>query len=395
MPAITIPLDETHGDRHEWCRAMLMTLGVVGGGCDVAVIDTGVDPDWLAAQDLPHPPTITTHDLTRRQEGWREPSGRPHGSRIIADILRSAPLARIHSVRVHGDAQDADRTDIARAIEWCGRHRMQVANLSTAFYGDGCTHDEPCVLCRTINSVALSSGVFTAIASGDAYTLGEQIDRGEAPLQCPAARAQLGWSVASSEVVTPGAVLAERPEGGLSFTTGKFTSGVAQIRGDVRSLDLFEVRRAIRRTCVPSVHVPPAIGGFGRHCFLMAWLAASGMAAIAAGRPAVFDASVLRTPSETTPRGVDRELLAALQTLCAGPIMSRNWNQGHAVADAILGMVASWASPLDLALVRHVRASCREALGDDKGAAEDYEAGLSLLDASLDATLPAARGAAQ
>ena len=84
MPAITIPLDETHGDRHEWCRAMLMTLGVVGGGCDVAVIDTGVDPDWLTAQGLPHPPTIITHDLTRRQEGWQEPPGRPHGSRCTA-----------------------------------------------------------------------------------------------------------------------------------------------------------------------------------------------------------------------------------------------------------------------------------------------------------------------
>ena len=145
-------------------------------------------------------------------------------------------------------------------------------------------------------------GVFSAsgvVASGDSYTVGQMIDLGGNPYQCPAAHAELGWGVASSEMVTPGKVLMQHSEGGLSFTAGKFTAGVVQLRGALPGLNLFAIRRAIRRTCVPSVHVAPAIGGFGRHCFLMAWLAASGAVERAAGR--LVGNAPSNWPSRTAP----------------------------------------------------------------------------------------------
>jgi hypothetical protein len=383
MPVIDIPLERTHASRHEHCRAMLAAQGVVGGGCDVAVIDTGVDPDWLETLARSHKTDIIAYDFTRNQEGWREPPGKSHGSRIIADILQSAPLARIHSLRVHGAEQGTSRADIVRAITWCGEHNIKAANLSAAFYGNACTAEAPCELCRTINSVALSSGLFTVIAAGDAYRVGQLLDRGEGIAQCPAARAELGWCIASPEVVTPGAELVKHPEGGLSFTTGKFTSGVAQLRGALPALDLFTIRRVIRRSCVPSAHVPAGIGGFGRHCFLMAWLAASGAAETASGRMPPLDLNALRRPSTPAKSGADRALLQALQAVCAGPVMAQQWREARDIMTHVLEAVTAWARPLDLALAHHVRAACQEALGEDAQAAADYDSGVAALMAGL------------
>lgn len=281
---------------------------------------------------------------------------------------------------MHGAGQGASRADIMRAITWCGEHNIKVANLSAAFYGNACTAEAPCELCRTINSVALSSGLFTVIAAGDAYHVGQLLDRGEGIAQCPAARAELGWCIASSEVVTRGAELVKHPEGGLSFTTGKFTSGVAQLRGALPELDLFTIRRAIRRSCVPSAHVPADVGGFGRHCFLMAWLAASGAAETASDRmswPLALKA--LRRPSVPGKSGADRALLQALQVVCAGLIAAQQWRMARDVMTHVLEAVSPWARPLDLALAHHVRAACHEALGEDLQGAADYDSGVTAL----------------
>jgi len=389
MPVLEIPLERTHPDRHEWCRGILASFGVVGAGCSVAVIDKGVDPEWLAAQDLVGPRDVVPLDFTRGQEGPREPPGdqpgERHGSRIIADILRSAPLARVHSLRVHGAEHEADRADIVRALEWCGRNGITVANLSVAFYDRSCTDDSPCVLCRSINSIALASGLFTVISSGDAVTIGEKIDRGDEPWQCPTARAQLGWGIASPEVVTPAKILLEHPEGGLSFTTGKFSAGVAQLRGALPGVDLFAIRRAIRRSCVPSAHVPQNIGGFGRHCFLLAWLAATGLAEIPAEAPSAIEIK-LGGPSERTANGVDKGLLRAARLVSAALILRQQWQRAKEATLSLLRAAAPWASEMDQALLQHLLGSCAEATGDDAEAASAYDEAAKRFQSAVGAT---------
>jgi hypothetical protein len=382
MPVIDIPLDHTHADRHEYCRDIMAALGFQGAGCEVAVLDTGIDPGLISRVKLPLQGNVTAHDFTRRGEGWREPSEQPHGSRIVIDILRAAPLATVHSLRVNGASLDADRDDHLKALDWCARHRIGVANLSFVFY-DGCSNQMPCQLCRGINSAALSSDLFCVIASGDAYTLGSMLNHGKAPLLCPASHTPFAWAVASPEVVMPGAVVIKNKEGGLSFTTGKFTAGLAQLRGAMSGSDLFSIRRAIRRTCIPSPYVTEDIGGFGRHCFLMAWLGASGTREHAAGRLSFEKTASLRQPLGPGPGGADIGVVRAMQALVGHLVMRQRWRQARDKAEEMLALIEPWGGVLDVALVRHVRAACREAVGDDVGAGVDYDAVRSMADAGF------------
>ena len=382
MPSYDIPLERTHPFRHELSRVILTGIGARGAGCTVAVIDTGIDPDYFTERAfLDARPNVIAHDFTRGQEGWKE-TGTPHGSRIIADILESAPSVAMHSLRVHGATALADREDVVSALQWCGRNRVQVANLSLNFY-KGCSAAEPCILCRAVNSVALASGMFIVISSGDAITVGEAIDAGQAPHLCPLSNGQMAWGIASPEVVTAARVLLRSPEGGLSFTTGKFTAGIAQLRGILPGVDLFELRYCLRRTCVPTPHVAPAVGGFGRHSFLLAWLAASGLAE----PPSDLDLASLSRPSPAQPgQLVDGALLRAMRLLASRMILPQRWDAAGAMLDRVIATVEPWAGPVDRMLGRYMRGCCREALGADIAAGEDYGAVEALVDAWASAT---------
>jgi hypothetical protein len=366
MPKIAIPLEQTQPARHDRCRTLLGRLGADGTGATVAVIDSGVDPDWLAGRHVTaKTPAVRAHDFTAGHEGWRETMRPPHGSRIVADILRDAPGAQIESLRVHGTARLATRADVVGALEWCGRNGMRVANLSFSAY-NGCTRDAPCILCRSINTVALASDLFIVASVGDAFTAGEMFEAGKQPLACPVWNAPIAWGIGSPEIVATSTELFANKGGGLSFTTGKFSAGVAQLRGAFPRADLFATQRAIRHTCVPSPHVPWTLG-FGRHCFVLAWLALSGSDAAGA-----MDLGALHQAAGAGPEGVDRGVLAALRTITAHAIVRGRWAAAEAYTADVMRATESWAGAPEHALLLHVRASCREATGNDSGAAEDY-----------------------
>jgi hypothetical protein len=368
MPKIDIPLEQTHPARHDRCRTLLRLLGADGTGARVAVIDSGVDPSWLGEQRVAATATsVRAHDFTAGQEGWQETMRPVHGSRIVADILRDAPGAALESLRVHGQARLATRADVVRALEWCGRNRMGVVNMSFSAYS-GCSQDAPCMLCRAINTVALASDLFVMASVGDAFTAGEMFADGKQPLACPVWNTPVAWGIGSPEILATSAELFANKGGGLSFTTGKFAAGVAQLRGAFPAVDLFATQRAIRHTCVPSPHLSWKLG-LGRHCFVLAWLALSGTNAAPD-----FDLSALRGPADKGKEGVDRGVLAALETITRHAIVPGRWDAAAGFTDKLIDATASWARPPEQALLRHVRASCREATGDDAGAAEDYVA---------------------
>jgi hypothetical protein len=177
-------------------------FGCKGRSTKVAVIDTGVDMDWLQqAFDFLPLDNIHALDFTAMKQGAYECGGMDrHGSRVIAAILRGAPEAEIFSLRVYSEGIETTRQQFCDALAWCARSGISLVNISQGFYF-GCSRDEPCVLCRTINTYSLTADLFVVTACGDPYTLNRQIEEGRAPAICPALNSRLAWGLAGSVIV--------------------------------------------------------------------------------------------------------------------------------------------------------------------------------------------------
>jgi len=378
-------LDAAHPARHEYCKHFIWQLGVMGQGCKVAVIDSGVDLDWLHANgDSARFARVVPVDLTPGKEGALDESAEHHGSRVIRDILQSAPRAEVYSLRVYGKEHEPSREELCAALEWCVASDMQVVNLSASFY-DECS-EEACVLCRSINSFALADDIFVAIAGGDSYTLNERIVKGRAPVLCPACHGVLGWAVEGPEVVANRAEVLRSSlvsGGGLSFTTAKFTGGVALIRSVLPRLGMFLTRDVIRRTCIPLSNQTYAGLGFGRHCFLLALLYAAGIRSGAVGKEPPVKLEDLKVRSARKEGAADANLCAALQWVCATQIRFQKWEEAYKTIEAIAGPIRTWAGPLELALVEHLAGASLEALGESKLAADCYEKSNGMMESYL------------
>jgi hypothetical protein len=381
------PLDRAQPFRHEYCKTLIWQLGVMGQGCKVGVIDTGIDLAWLRGDgDVAKFATIHAYDLTPEREGPDDVSEEHHGSRVIGDILRGAPRAEIHSLRVYGRKHAPTREELAAALEWCAKSDIRVVNLSTSFYGDGCSYNDPCPLCRAINTFALAGDLFTVVVGGDAYTLNEQAEHGDTPALCPALNSPLAWVVEGPEVVDDRAQVLKRSlesASGLSFTTAKFSGGAALLRSVEPRMDLFFTRMAIRRTCLPLRE--PASGrlGFGRHCFLLAFLCSEGLrAGVNKPSPPVLPQD-LGAPSQRKKGAADAAVCEMLQWVAAMPIRHKKWNNALAATGTLVERIKSWAGPLDLALAMHVQASCLEALGLADQASACYDHANAMLNSYL------------
>ncbi len=377
------PLDRTQPKRHGFCTILLFRFGVTGRGCKVGVIDTGLDVDWLReyCANLEYA-TIHTHDLTPGREGSADVTEKHHGSRVVRDVLLFAPQAEIHSLRVYGRESSPSREELVAAVEWCARNEVAVANISTSFYGQECTYERPCVLCRAINTYALSADVFSVVVGADAYTLSEQAARGDAPALCPALSSLLAWAVEGPEVVADRAkVLASSLESGsgLSFTTAKFSGGAALLRSVLPRTDVFSTHLAIRETCLPLRNPPAPHLGFGRHCFLLAYLYSEGVRGRLVKATPPLQAAALRAPSNGKKGDFDAALCEMLQWVVVTPIREQRWADAAQVLDEIAGAIEPWASKSDLALLEHVRGSCFEALGLDDRAAPSYDSATKIL----------------
>jgi len=373
-------LDRTQPLRHELCQTLIWRFGFEGRGCKVGVLDTGVDVDWVRE----HCPTfgngtIEAHDCTPGHEGPVDESPEHHGSRVIADVFQLAPQAEVHSLRVYGREHNATREELVAALEWCARAGMHVVNLSTSFYGDDCTFENPCVLCRAINTFTLGAGVFHVIVGGDAYTLNELAAKtGSAPVLCPALNSPLAWAVESADVVGDRKRVLEqslKSGGGLSFTTAKFSGGAALLRS--LGQDALSTHMVLRRTCIP-LPAPQRALGLGRHCFLLAFLCLQGLSAgFVEDAPPVPIAS-LDAPSPQKKGGYDGGISAALAWTVARHVFRNEWDDAVKMTDAVASVAAPWAEGQDLALIEHVRASCMEGVGDARAEAS-YARATSLM----------------
>ncbi len=370
------PLDLSHGRRHEDCKALLWQIGFMGQGCKVAVLDTGVDLDWLRENgDTARDTTFHPLDFTPASEGPGDSAPGLHGTRVIREILLSAPRAEIFSLKVYGVTHSPSRQDLAAALEWCVQSGIVLVNIGSAIYGGECSVGSPCLLCRSINTHALATGMFTVSVGGDAYTLNETITRGEAPVICPA-NTVLGWAVEGPSVVGDRRALLERSlatGGGLSVTTAQFSGGAALLRSAVPSLDIFSVRNAIRRTSIPLSLPRSGNLGAGHHCFFLATLCAQAWAAGSFQFKSLKIYENLDAPSGRSQGRADAALCEQLAWIAATFIQRDQWDQAAAAAEEAAAAIAPWAGPLDRSLVEHVWAYCLESLGQIVPAAVHYE----------------------
>jgi len=369
MPVIQFPLDESHPKRHELTVLLLMCLDGTAGGVKVAVIDTGVDRDWLADNCPNTPKIVSSLDYTKHKEGPFDTTLTSHGSRIIRDISLFAPKASIYSLRVHGANALGDRSNIIPALDWCARNRMSVVNLSLCFYSDECSLERLCRLCRRINTHSIASNMFCSVVCGDAYTLNEMLDEGGLPSLCPS-YCGLAWGVASSEVVDRQSDLADQPEGGLSFTTARFSGGVALLRSALPDLDVLDIRAMIQKTCVALGPDVPREAGFGRHSFLLAYFAGSSL--VMAKKGLEQKAEDFRKRSSRMRGRADGDLCVGLERIAAR-IVWGDWKMAYELAKALSRRAEAWAEPLEQALVEYFLGACLESLNKPAEAAAHYD----------------------
>ena len=370
MPVVEYPLDREFPDRHQSAESMLWAFGERGQGCRAAVIDTGVDStsldEWRALGARVH-----AVDLTRNREGALATSPESHGTGVVERLLQHSPLAEVFSLRVYGADGMAERTDFMRAIEWCSANRISLANISATFYS-GCSGD--CELCRAINTVALATGMLSVVASGDAYTLNENLEAGANVAMCPAVSG-LAWGVASDAIVAARAPLASE-EGGLSFTAARMSGGVALLRSAFPRMGLMLLRFLLQRTCLPHTSDTPLYLGLGRHSIVLAYFCGVHLMKVESGR--LTKTSSLAEPSSRKRGQADENICQALEKVCS-PLLQKDWAKALELAEMVEARIAPWAPTLERAIVGYIRAALLEGLGRTEDAAGAYSAHSALL----------------
>jgi len=344
---------------------MLWGLGEFGQRCRVAVVDSGVDPtsveEWRARGARVH-----AVDLTRNHEGATAASPESHGTGVVKRLLWHAPRAEVFSLRVYSADDIAERTDFMRTIECCANNGISLVNISTTFYSD-CSRD--CELCRAINTVGLASGMLSIVASGDAYTLNENLDAGASVAMCPA-WSGLAWGVASDEIVAARPPLASQ-EGGLFFTTARMTGGVALLRSAFPHMGLMLLRAVLQRTCLSHTRDTPAYLGLGRHSIMLAYFCGSYVMKVKSGH--LTKTSSLAEPSPRKRGQADENVCQALEKVCF-PLFRNDWAKALEFAERVETKIAPWAPPLERAIVGYIRAALLEGLNCTGDAAGAYSA---------------------
>jgi subtilisin len=106
-----------------------------GAGVQVAVVDTGIDPDHPALEDsvcggvaVEYDPEAETRVRVEPDEPLRDLSG--HGTACAGIIHSLAPEASIHSVRVLGRDMRGKAYQFAGGLRWAIDNGMRVINLS-------------------------------------------------------------------------------------------------------------------------------------------------------------------------------------------------------------------------------------------------------------------------
>jgi hypothetical protein len=373
---LDLTLDKNFPRRHIDCKRSIWQMGFMGKSAKVAVIDTGVDTEWLR-QTFPFLPLDNIHplDFTLAKEGAGECGGmQQHGTRVIAAILGGAPKAEIFSLRVYSESAKTTRQQFCDALAWCAKSGISVVNISQGFYF-GCSSEDPCALCRAINTYSLTADLFAVIACGDPYTLNEQIEEGLPPAICPALHGELGWGLAGSVIVGDRRTELDTlvaSDNGLSFVAADFAGGVALLRSQRPGDDIFAIRRSIRRTCTPLVDAPGKHLGVGRHCFLLAFLYQAGRAFGIDG-PVVKSLKELRRPARGAVDALHDESLKYLMRIAVARVGKHNWRAAAEETADLYETVKSWTTPSHQATIAHVLAACLEAQGQMKKAAEYCE----------------------
>ncbi len=381
-----LTLDTELPNRHIACKMSVWHLGSKGRSAKVAVIDTGVDMDWLR-QTFHFLPLDNVHalDFTATHEGAHDCAGMDrHGTRVIAAILKGAPEAEIFSLKVYGEETKATRSQFCDALAWCARSGISVVNISQGFYS-GCSPEEPCDLCRTINTYALTADLFAVIACGDPYTLNQQMETGLAPAICPALSSELAWGIAGSMIVGDRRTQLDRLvelDQGLSFVAADFTGGVALLRARASDGGLFAVRRAIRRTCTPLGGAPAMQLAVGRHCFLLAFLYQRGRRFGPDG-PVAKTLEELKHAPAAEIDAMHGESFKYLMRIVVGRIGKHDWQGAAEETAGLLEAVKSWAEPGHQSILAHVLASSLEAVGQTQNAAAAYRHAGELFEADL------------
>ncbi|HTZ58027.1 MAG TPA: S8 family serine peptidase [Acidobacteriaceae bacterium] len=379
-----LTLDSEFPQRHTQCKWSIWRFGCKGRSAKVAVIDTGVDIDWIH-QTYPFLPLDNIHalDFTTAKQGAEDCPGMDHhGSKVIAAILTGAPEAEIFSLRVYSEGVETTRERFCDALTWCVNSGISIVNISQGFYF-GCSSDEPCMLCRKINTYTLTADLFAVISCGDPYTLNEQIERGLSPAICPALNSRLAWGLGGSIIIGDRRTNLDRLVGsdeGLSFVAADFTGGVALLRSRQPTNDVFSVRRAIRRTCAPLVGPPATDLAVGRHCFLLAFLYLEGRR-FAPNGPASKQLAELKRPARSAVDTFHAESFKYLMRIVIRLIAKHDWSAAVKDTSDLFETVRSWAEPGHQSIILHVLATCFEALGETNRAAESYRESDRLLDA--------------
>lgn len=157
----------------------LKNLSQVGWGTTVAVLDSGISENW-----------VTEHyDFT----GFGSTPIIDHGTKVSNIVRRFAPGSKILSFKIAQDTT-VDYFHVLDAIHMAVG-KSDILNMSLGFNQLGCTPQQPCTLCETVNYYTVNSNKLFIVAAGNS---GE-----ENTIQCPGK---------SQESVTVGSVKSESLE---------------------------------------------------------------------------------------------------------------------------------------------------------------------------------------
>jgi subtilisin family serine protease len=144
-----------------------------GWGVTVAILDSGIDEDWVSEH----------YDLT----GYGSTPYIMHGTKVANIVKQAAPGSKILSYKVCHDSS-VNYLNVLKAVDMAVQ-KADVINMSLGFTIDSCKPTTPCPLCETINYYSQNMGKVFVAAAGN---LGK-----ENSIQCPGN---------SQEAVTVGSV---------------------------------------------------------------------------------------------------------------------------------------------------------------------------------------------